>query len=178
MSLKLMPIILSILLISACSTTYSINSDYSDKYNFSSIKSYAVIGDGNINTPLISDLDKDRINSSITKNLNAKGKIGSDITEADVIVSYFIMTKDKVNVTSSLSSGYAHYGIYGSGANNISARQYTEGTLVIDLIDNNSNKVVWRSSLSRPLKQFDSVAEREQFINEIINSIFAEIPLA
>ncbi|WNC67136.1 DUF4136 domain-containing protein [Thalassotalea nanhaiensis] len=167
-------VILPILaLLSACSTTYEAESDYNNAYNFNEVESYHVIGDAQYKNPYLSDMNRERINDSISAEL-AKLKLEQqNKSSADVLISYFVVTKDKVKVTSS-PVGYGRYGAYGQ--THINARDYVEGTIVIDVIDNKTHKSIWRSSINKSVKEFDTPEERSQEIAKVIKAMFSEFP--
>lgn len=79
-----------------------------------------------------------------------------DQSKTDILISYFIVTKDKIKINASYSDG--HYGQgcyrcgygYGGGGSHVSTRDYVEGTLVMDNIDNDTKLNVYRSTLTKP----------------------------
>ena len=172
-----------ILLISACSTTYTAETDQQKEYDFTTAKTFKIMGDDHLKNPMISDIDRQRINDAINDELYLNGRTPVDFDSADLLVSYFVVTKDKTKVT---SSGHApHYGYhsryghrygYGYGYSHVSTRNYTEGTFVIDFIDNKSKETVWRSTLTKPIKNFKSVEERDEAIANVIKTMFNELP--
>ncbi|KGJ99590.1 DUF4136 domain-containing protein [Thalassotalea sp. ND16A] len=169
-----------VLLLSACSTTYQAESDYNSAYDFNAVQSFHVVGDERLNNPMLSDIDRDRINVAISESLSAQGKQAENKESADVLVEYFVLTKDKTKIYSTSAAGYANcyrcgYG-YGAGVSNISSRDYVEGTIVVDVIDNVSQKTIWRSTLSKKLQDFDNATERNEAIKLAVNAIFKEFP--
>ncbi len=90
----------------------------------------------------------------MTNELEIQGRSSVDEASADILISYFVVTKDKVKVNSSYTGGYypnSRYG-YSRGGSHISTRNYVEGTIVIDLIDIISQNAVWRSTLTKTIK--------------------------
>jgi hypothetical protein len=166
-----------ILVLGACSTTYTPETDQSSDYNFSAAKTFNVVGDDKLKNPMISDINRSRIDSALISSLIKQGKTEANINSADVIISYFIVTKDKVKVTSSYSGRYGRYGVHGyGGVSGIDARDYVEGTLIIDVIDNESQKTIWRSTLKKSLKSYDDSADRELAINNAVSSMMESFP--
>ncbi|OUS31348.1 hypothetical protein A9Q98_02785 [Thalassotalea sp. 42_200_T64] len=169
-----------VVLLSACGTTYQAESDYNSAYNFKAVQSFHVIGDERLNNPLLSDMDRDRINVAIAESLSAQGKQLDNNQSADVLVEYFVITKDKTRVYSTPAAGYSNcyrcgYG-YGAGMSNISTRDYVEGTIIVDVIDTDTKKTIWRSTLSKKLQDFDNATERNEAIKLAVNAIFKEFP--
>lgn len=172
----------SVLLLGACSSSYVPETDQSSSYDFSNVHTYSVIGDEQLKNPMFSDIDRERFDAAIDISMQERNVVEVAAVKADVLVSYFVVTKDKIKVNSSYSSGYASscyrcgYG-YGGGVTHISTRNYVEGTLVVDIIDNKTNKSVYRSTLVKPLKSFDTTQEREQAINKVVSDMMQKLPV-
>jgi len=172
--LMILPIVL---LMGACSTTYTPNTDQSSSYDFSTVKTFSVIGDDHNNNSLISDINRERIDIAVTTALIQQGKQEDNIKSADVLISYFIVTKDKIKVNSNFNGSYNRFGYYGmGGGSHINVRNYVEGTLVIDVIDNQSQKIVWRSSLTKTLKHYENNQERDEAVTKAVNSMMSQLP--
>jgi len=175
-----------VLILGGCSTTYTAETDRNQNYDFSNVSTYYIVGDKHIENRMVSDIDRLRIDNAIEDQFYLNGKDKVEIDSADILVSYFIVTKDKTKVTSTghhapyygYSSRYGHrvgYG-YGYGYSNVSTKNYTEGTFVIDLIDNETKETVWRSSLTKPMKNYKTLEERDEAITELIKTMFKELP--
>lgn len=177
MKFKHLIILPVILVLGACSTTSTPETDQSNDYNFSKAKTFNVVGDTKFKNPMISDINRSRIDSALISSLIKQGKTEANINSADVLISYFIVTKDKVKVSSNYSGSYGRYSRYGiGGVSHIDARDYVEGTLVIDVIDNESQKTIWRSTLTKSLKSYDNSTERQSAINNAVSSMMESFP--
>jgi hypothetical protein len=179
---NIMLILICLASITGCSTTYSADTDRDENYDFQAIKSYFVDGDTQFKNPMISDIDRSRINDAIDNEFNVHGLISTDKENADVFISYFVVTNDKINIRSSGHSPYYGYNSrfghsygYSYGTTNINTKNYTQGTFVIDIVDNKTKKTVWRSTLVKPIKNYKSSASKEQAVTELINTMFADI---
>jgi len=173
-NLILLPVIL---VLGACSTTFTPKTDLSSDYNFSEVKTFNLIGDAKLKNPMISDINRSRIDSALINSLKEQGKTEANIKSADVLISYFIVTKDKVKVSSNYSGNYGRYNRYAlGGVSHIDAKNYLEGTLVIDVIDSESQRTIWRSTLTKSLKSYDEPAERQSAINNAVNSMMKSFP--
>ncbi|MCJ8293031.1 MAG: DUF4136 domain-containing protein [Colwellia sp.] len=171
-----------VLLLGACSTNYVPETDQSSSYDFSKIETYSVIGDEQLKNPMFSDIDRARFDAAIDISMQQHNIEEVSPEQADVLVSYFVITKDKVKVNSSYSGGYASscyrcgYG-YGGGVTHINTRNYVEGTLVLDIIDNDSKLSIYRSTLTKPLKSYETAEERQQAINKAVSDMMQLLPL-
>lgn len=173
-----------VIMLGACSTTYTPEVDKSSQYDFASVETFNVIGDNLLRNPMISDMDRVRLDNALKTSLNELGKVEDSQGEADVLVSYFVVTKDKVKVNS--TGGGAYYGSgcyrcgyrYGGGVSHISTREYVEGTLVLDIIDNETKMSVYRSTLKKPLQSYDTPKERDQAIYKMVGSMIEKLPVS
>ena len=170
----------SVLLLGACSSSYVPDTDQSSSYDFSSVDTYSVIGDEQLKNPMFSDIDRERFDAAIDISMQQHSVEEVSADKADVLVSYFVVTKDKVKVSASYNAGYASSCYrcgYGGGVSHVNTRHYVEGTLVVDIIDSETNKSVYRSTLVKPLKSFDTAQEREQAINKVVSDMMEKLPV-
>ena len=169
-----------VLLLGACSSNYVPETDQSSSYDFSKIETYSVIGDEQLKNPMLSDIDRARFDAAIDISMQQHNIEEVSPEQADVLVSYFVVTKDKVKVNSSYSGGYASscyrcgYG-YGGGVTHINTRNYVEGTLVLDIIDNDSKLSIYRSTLTKPLKSYETAEERQQAMNKAVSDMMQSL---
>jgi hypothetical protein len=180
---KILMIILSLILVTGCTTKPVAKTDRNEEYNFMAVQSYFIVGDEKLKNPMISDIDRDRFNEAISHEFTLQGLVlAKEKTGADILISYFVVTQDKMKVNSSGHSAYyghsSRYGRaygYGYGTPNVNVKNYTEGTFVVDVIDNKTQKTVWRSTLVKPIKHYDTIEERKDAITALINTMFGTL---
>jgi hypothetical protein len=179
---RLLVILLSLTFVVSCTTAPKAITDRNDEYDFMAVKSYFIVGDQHLKNPMISDIDRSRFNEAISNEFNLQGLVSTDEKSADILINYFVVTQDKMKVTSSGHSAYygtsSRYGRaygYGYGVPNVNAKNYTEGTFIVDVIDAKTHKTVWRSTLVKPVKNYDSIEERKQAVTDLINTMFADL---
>src|SRR5277367_1995392 len=146
--------------VAGCATT-NVRTDYDTSADFTKYHTYYwaggrdVTGGGSLENSL---LDK-RIKDIVGAQLSAKGL--SEVAESakpDLAVLYWIGTKDKTSITTSPSSAassraaWSRYDPYWNGRwgrtyDEVVVRNYTEGTLIVDLIDANTKALAWRAYL-------------------------------
>jgi hypothetical protein len=131
---------------------------------------------------------RERIDTALENALQAKGFVWvDDASQADLLVSWHLVTQDKTDVntyqTPSMGVGYGRYGGYnrysmyncwGCGSQTeVSVRNYTEGTFIVDMIDPKLKKSVWRSVIQSKLKekQLDQVQA-----NTVAAAMFTAFP--
>jgi hypothetical protein len=154
-------IILGILFLSfiSCSRTYPVSSRYEKESNFSSFKTFKIFENQEGFTYGVSPLNKQQIDQSILKEMNALNFNTSD--NPDLLVSWFV----KVN-TAQAANFYLDYYENWKRFSLIDVHYYRKGTLVIDIIDLKNKQIIWHGSTS------DKVHEDMPFLkNKIKNGV-------
>ena len=138
-------------LFSGCASI-SVNYDYDEAVDFSQYKSFSWMtvdskdvagGDKMANNGLLSQ----RVQQAVNGQMAARGLRESE-SGSDLLLVYHFGATDKIQVTDwgyGYSGYYSHYG-YGYGGRQLDVYQYTEGTLVIDIVDAANNTLVWRGT--------------------------------
>ncbi len=174
-------------LLVAC-TGVPVNSDWDPGYNYAAIGSYAWVpaAKGNDADPWSrNDLVDARITAAVDAQLIARGwtKAASP-AKADVLVNYFLGVKDKVDV----QSFHRHFGYYPCFRcyhphhfghfhdHDVWVREYQQGTLMLDMVDPASKRLIWRGVSERRLPSFEHPEERRLYIVETVNAILAQFP--
>ncbi|WP_169303121.1 DUF4136 domain-containing protein [Thalassotalea mangrovi] len=176
-------------ILSGCASGYKPDIDYNPEYNFSNINSFVVLDamqpineqENQAFNVHLSDLDNDRIIKAISINLQNKGLTSTSMEQADIQVRYQVVTKDKTRIRSYNTSFYScwscgpYYGgyNYGGPVNQVDVKEYVEGTLIIDLIDPQLKKSIWRSQVSQAVKENIPVAEKQARIQELVDAMLA-----
>ncbi|ROR94861.1 uncharacterized protein DUF4136 [Sinobacterium caligoides] len=186
-TLKLLFSTALILAVTACSS-YSVNSDYTEDYDFSQVKSFKwhqqPTDQASLNY-LGGDIFDHRIRDYVTKSLILKGLSNSN-SNPDIFVSYGVLTEDRTDInTYNTYSGYApnwRYGYYGNnygiatGSTQTTVSNYKQGTLMIDFIDPKSNQLIWRGTADGRLDKDASPEERREALREVVDKILAQFP--
>lgn len=165
-------------LLASC-TSVRVVSDYDQKADFNTYKSYAFYKTG-IDKAQISDLDKKRILRAIEAELGARGFVKSD--NPDVLISIFTKERERVDIYN--NNGWGWGGFYSPWAwgpawgwgygNNVSTR--TEGSLYIDVIDANQKELVWQGRGVGTLNNTKNIEKKEKRIKEFVSQILEEYP--
>ena len=141
----------------ACSTL-RVNTDYNPTYDFKKLKTYTWLDDGRApgsDARINNDLVIDRVRAAIERNLAAKGYLKSESISADFMVSWLGGIKKKLQVDS-IDHFYSPYG-YGAlgrdpfrtgvvGTRTNTIREYEVGTLIVDVLDPEQHKLIWRGT--------------------------------
>jgi hypothetical protein len=166
------------ILLSGCSSL-SVNYDWDNEAAFPSYRTFAwvqqgtmPVGDAQAALARNSLLDQ-RIKRAVNTQLEGKG-MRLDEQNPDLLCAYHTGVQEKVNVT---DWGYRYGDAYwGYGGRNLDVTQYTEGTLIIDLIDANTTQLVWRASASKVIDDNVSPEKAEYEINNIVKEMLKPYP--
>jgi len=167
--------LLTIILLVKCSSI-SVSSDYDVYADFTKIKTFYIYK-GYLKDNKLEDapLVKKRVLEAIESELQKKGFTETDSVKADLTVYALANTADKVNV-SSYGYGYGYgWGPYPYGRN-IDVTYYTQGSLIIDFVDNKKDELIWRGIGTAALKNTGTPDERKKFINEAVARILGQYP--
>ena len=163
--------------VSGCSSL-SVNYDYDQDANWAKYRTYGWMEtperDTNPAAPLgDSGLLKQRIQNSI--NLVMADRRISTSNDPDLLVIYHLGSQEKIQVT---DWGYRYSDYYwGYGGRQIDVYQFNEGSLVIDLIDAETQNLVWRGTGTKVIDQSQkSPEEMQDRANKIIRKIMESFP--
>jgi hypothetical protein len=159
------------LLFSACSTL-EVDSDYKEGYDFSKVKTFAVVHKvkENENTLVI-----DRIKSAIEKSLKAKGLKEVDANGADLVFLFHLNVTNKTDIYTDYQM--VGYGRYGRGVIAVpQSYNYDEAKLIIDAYDPKIKKIVFRVVAVDELKKQKTPQKRKEYINKTIKEILKTFP--
>ena len=155
--------------LTSCSP-FQVKSDYAMDANFNNYKTYKLrIDDLNLN-----DIDKDRVLNEVSKQLQMKGLKVSE--SPDLIVNIKANHKQINDVQGSPYGMYGGfgYGGFGFGMSRTFSNNYNQGSLVVDLIDAQSQKLVWQG-IGKGIS-VDSPRAKQKQIPEIVAEIMANYP--
>jgi hypothetical protein len=169
---KLLPWVAVGLLAACASTPPTPTVDYKADYNFSTVKKIAFYDESGMvagNNPVsLSDMERERIDTALETALRNKGFEILDqehASEADLLVGWTLILNDKTDVrtyqTPVMNTGYSRYGGYNRYSmyncwsctqTEVSVKNYTEGTFIVDMIAPELKRSVWRSEVQSRLK--------------------------
>ena len=174
-------LILAMTIIVSCGPSLHVSSDYDKTVNFSSYKKFAIYQNESIHDA-ISELNHDRIWAAIKNEMTKKG-FTEDANSPDVLVNAVAVFQDKVSVSSNTNYyGYGGYyrpyywggGMAMSSNTSYDVHHYKDGSLIIDVVDAASKKLVWQGTGN---KEIDGpIKDPDTKIPEVIKSIMADFP--
>lgn len=170
------------LILSSCTSSLKVVSDYNGDLDFSKFKTYnfkksdTVSIDAKYPT-IINPLNQRRVESAIDEEMYLRGYSKSE--NPDIWISYYVKMEDKTEYGAT-NYGYntpyymgpRYYGYYPGYLHTyteVTSYDYKVGTLVIDLVDAKSNELMWYGAGSKAL------AENPRHIEEVINDAVTKI---
>ena len=171
-------------LLTACATV-NVNTDYALEQDFSGYRHYAWHPDGVQKTTSLDtmggDIFDNRVRLAIEHALSQRGMVKAEA--ADFYVNYSVVTESRMSVNTYNTYGgygpgwgYAPYGGWGHGSTHTSVYYYTQGTLIIDVIDATTNKLAWRSTADGRVDQSSTPEKKEQALRKTITKMLEKFP--
>ena len=180
-ALRYFAILTAVLVLNACAGI-PVSTDYDPSWQLPSPAAYAWLPHpmNKVDPMVDNDLVMGRIHRAVDDQLAAKGlNIAKSEAEANLLVTYHIGEEDKLDINS-FHSNFGYYPCWHCWSpgfdNDIWVTQYTQGKLIVDLIDAKSKQLVWRGIASRRVPSFDSPQQRDQYIRETVAAIFKKFP--
>lgn len=126
-------------IVTSCKTV-NVAYDFDRNTDFNAYKTYNFHQNG-IDKLELNDLDKRRVLSAIENNLKTKGLIKSETP--DLYINVLASSKEKINID---NHGYygGYWGPYYGGPSRV--YQYTSGTIIIDIVDDKRNILIWQGA--------------------------------
>ncbi|MBS1657511.1 MAG: DUF4136 domain-containing protein [Bacteroidetes bacterium] len=160
-------------LFSSCAPTLQVHTDYDHSANFSQYHTFAMAKLTEEQQSL-NELNAERIISAVKSQMTAKG-FQENTTNPDLIVNAVTVIKqqNQLNVNT-----YGAGGLYrpylGFGGGTVTESSYDDGTLIIDVIDNKTNKLIWEGTGNTQANQ--QLSNPDQTIPQWIQQIMAGFP--
>ena len=154
----------------ACSSL-TVSTDFDPAANFAQYKTFTVMPLEQFKNNTIT---ADRIKAAITPALQARGLQPASET-ADLQSSGFAKLSQETQV-SSTGMGYGWGRGWRGGGGTATIQNVDVGTLVVDLVDASTNKLVWRGTASDTIGQNKSGEEKQEALNSAMNKMFAKYP--
>lgn len=167
---------LSLALLAGCSAIYDVRFDYDPSANLAGLKSYAHVpppADAPEKDHVrVSPLMDARVRASLDRALPMRGLTLDTAGAPDLLVGYFLVVEERVDWA--WVSGYWGWGWWGPPQ----AYPYTyeAGTLVVDLVDAKTHKLVWRGSCSSDLLPSADPEKKQARIDAAVDHILANWP--
>lgn len=165
-------------LLASCQTPIQVGADFRRNFRFSSVQTYAWLPDppGHAGDPVLhNDLIDERVRGAVDRKLQEMG-YRRVAEKADIYVTYYLGLETQVNARM-VSSTY-HYagGFLDRHSTNRAISQYERGTLLIDLLEPTTRRLVWRGTASARVRRQTDPAERDRKIDDAVDKTLAQFP--
>jgi hypothetical protein len=166
-----------------CSSGIQIEHDFDPSVDFSGYSTFALMEETQ-ERPRAQQLFEPRVDAAIEAEMAAKGL--SQNANPDLLVAWDAASEGKKSVSTTGSTyGTGYYGSYGRGWGggysttyaHTTVNEWTEGTLVIDVIDAAREQLVFRGSAQAKLNESATPEERTQNINRAVAMILENLPI-
>jgi hypothetical protein len=169
---------LAVVLLAGCATV-SVATDYDRSTDFAKYRTYKFVGGHIVNNGVLDDgntLVRDRIESALTRELQSKG-LTPATGDPDLFVGYMAGARRRTEIEGMgpYTPGVGPYwnsGWWTPGYMEWWTRSYEEGTLVIDLVDAPSKRLVWRAYTRAEV----SAPVTEKKVNAAVEKAFKDFP--
>jgi hypothetical protein len=128
---------------------------------------------------LVNSISNRALRADLVKGFESRGYVLSD--KPDFAVAYYASTKEKLDVTY-WNYGYAYYPHWwggwgpGFGAYEPTVTQYTQGTVIVDVVDPNTKELLWRGQGVATVS--DDEAQYEKDLWKAVTAILDKFPQA
>lgn len=161
--------LIAITLATAC-TTIKTQSSIDPDANIAAYETYTIESKSNLPPHLSRSIEQ-----ALRENLSATGL---DVSEnPDLLVNFYTVVHDELRVTETAAPtlvtfrrGYAVWNTYETDM-----RQITEGTLLVDIVDRNSQRLVWEGSAHGVVSR-GNVSGNQKKIAQAVAKMFADFP--
>lgn len=178
-------LLFTLLIMTGCSSL-DVNSDYDPDFDFSKLNKFRfATAEESSKKDLLAQnpLLKKRIQSAVKNELIKKGFQFVEGGGVDFVVNLMAGTQEKTQVSSSPNVyygwGYGYWGGY-YGGSNVSVTNYTQGTLLIDVVYKNSDgkdQLVWRGVAKDVIdNKATTHEEKQEYLNYLVNKTLKDFP--
>ena len=171
----------------ACSSGPSIEVDY-DPANAGKIATYKTFSwmpaPADYEAP-VSSIVLSRIGDAVENTMANKGITVKESGPTDFKMGWHLTTEAMTDYrTVNNSYGYGGYGWYGRGGgmgmatttSTTTQQNWTQGTFILDVVDSETNNLVWRGVASGEIKSDYSPQESAERVQELTDKMFANFP--
>lgn len=183
--MKVLSLVLSALFVTFLSQA-QVTSDFDKEADFSKFKMYNFAGWVDGSDKLMNELDKKRILDAFGAEFDKRDMTHVD-EEGDVTITLFIVLDQKTsrsaytNYTGGMGYGgrmgygYGSYGMGGSSTTTIEEYDYVDGTMIIDIYDNITKKLVWQAIWKSEVN--DNPKRRDKTVPKNVKKLMKTYPI-
>ena len=152
MTLKALAVLLA-LAIPSLASAQDVKTDWDKDYDFAKVKTFSI----KLGTSWGNQLSEDRVKRDLTEALTEKGwKLVPDASaETQIVFHGATQTKRDLNTfySGGMYGGYGYYGGGGMSSSTTTVSEYVVGTLVMDMFDSKTKKLIFRGTATAELSK-------------------------
>ena len=159
-----------------------VSQDYDPTTDFSRYRSFDLsprpqpeTGDIRVDNPLLDA----RIRNAVTDTLYAMDYRRVSTPTPDFFVVYYLVIRAKLEgstYSTGVGFGTWSYPYWGSVGYETTFRQFDEGMLVIDFIDAEDNRLIWRGIGTRRVSEHEDPQKTTEIVRQTVSAILAQFP--
>ncbi len=173
---RLAPALVTLSLLTACAG-YQVRYDYDVTATYSGYKTfdYYTSKKGTGGTTSLMDA---RVRAALERELQTKGYRMETKADPDFLVTYYpIVRQRRYRTTTHMGYGWGFRPFYGGVGTTMSqVHTYKEGTIVIEIVDFKSNKMVWQGAAEGALTGLDNPEDANEVVARAVHDILAKFP--
>jgi hypothetical protein len=184
-NLKVAILALSLAILAGCATKPSITTDYEASYNFAALKTFVVKAPKieSRDDLLISPFTLSHVQALVNTELGKRYHTASAEASADFLVTYHVVMEEKLD-PNSYDELYG-YGFWGRGYRYPSPlfyrpmggiRVYTQGSLIIDMVDAKTQQPIWRGVSEKRLNRSATPQQQREILTAAVQEVLAQFP--
>ena len=167
-------VLTSMMLMFAACSSLNVNVDYDPEFDFNAKKSFAIV---HHNKDGEDTLFNDRMTEALEADLQMKAYTKEDKESADLIFVFHTNVESKVDIDTDYTMiGYRGYGYGGQMVATTRTYKYKKGTLIVDALNPQDKKIVWRGIATDILKIHKTPQERTAYINGVVKETMKDFP--
>lgn len=177
-----------LMLLQACANTIESSVDYNPKTDFSSLRTFAWLPEQTrgVSSEAASYRFVDStVRSAVDRNLRARGFTPASEGKPDFYVNYYVWAETKLtdDPYAGLRNWSHRVGTFDTARypgyeyeRSLNPREYEEGTLVVTVLDPESEREIWRGTAKDLVKQSDIERKTGDKIDRAVNKILKDFP--
>jgi hypothetical protein len=154
----------AVVLTAAVVSAQKVSVDSDPAASFATYKTYAWVE----GTPAPNPLNEDRLHMAVDAHLAARG-LRMNTTDPDVVIATHVTTNERKEL---VVNGFGP-GWWGGGTAQVET--YVDGTLVVDLYDTHTKKMVWRGVATATAS--DKPTKNASKMNKALDKMFERLPI-
>jgi hypothetical protein len=179
--------ILAFTILLSSSINAQVNSDYDKSTDFSKYKTYSIEGWEKNSDQILNPFDKQRITDALKSELESRG-ITQVESNGEIAVTLYLTIKETTDYTAytNFNGGLGYAGAWGyargfgmgmgSATTTVNPTTYKVGTLIIDMYDNTSKKMIWQGDMTSDVET--NASKRDKTIPKKMSKLMKKFPVA